>query len=114
MTITCIFLQCLNNFQGEPNQIKARRRRRSALDFVQILPLENVQNFRKGWGSVENYPDLHESWLRKCAENVRSCVPARWEKIVCVKRKKLHFKNELISDFNIRTNSKVIIVVFEK
>ena len=58
LTITCIFLQCLNNFQGEPNQIKVRRRRRSVIDFVQIPPLENVQNFRKGGGSVENYPDL--------------------------------------------------------
>ena len=56
LTIICIFLQCLNHFQGEHNQIKASRRRRSVLDFVQI-PLENVQNFRKG-GSVEKYPDV--------------------------------------------------------
>ena len=55
LTITCIFLQCLNNFQGERNQIKASRRRRSVLDFVQILFLK-CPNSRKG-GFAEK-PDI--------------------------------------------------------
>ena len=39
------------------SETKARRRRRSDLDFLQIPPLEKVKNFDKGGGSVKKPSD---------------------------------------------------------
>ena len=58
LTINCIFIEILYNFETLPLPNKSSPQAPLGSGFcTDPPPLENDQNFRKGGGSVENYSD---------------------------------------------------------